>query len=120
MCGDKASPLSIIASADAAVGQHGPKGGATTTHTVTCLRTDRFIFPHRISHEDIKWQNCKWYAGKTINKVILVRQEPLKKSYDCVVIQRARPITIARAQGLAFIYDCLHNEKNINFNYQFN
>ncbi len=44
----------------------------------------------------------------------------MKKSYDCVVIQRARPITIARAQGLAFIYDCLHNEKNINFNYQFN
>lgn len=29
LCGDKTNPLSIIASADAAVGQHGLKGGAT-------------------------------------------------------------------------------------------
>ncbi len=31
LCGDKASPLSIIASADAAVGQHGPEGRRYTT-----------------------------------------------------------------------------------------
>ncbi len=33
LCGDKTNPLSIIASADAAVGQHGLKGGRYTTHT---------------------------------------------------------------------------------------
>ncbi len=29
--------------------------------------------------------NCKWYAGKTINKVILVRQEPFEKNHMIVL-----------------------------------
>ncbi len=44
LCGDKASPLSIIASADAAVGQHGPKGGATRhTRLLVYVQTDLFF-----------------------------------------------------------------------------
>lgn len=46
LCGDKTDPLSIIASADAAVGQYGLKGGARRhTRLRDYVWTDKHIFP---------------------------------------------------------------------------